>query len=195
MRHHVRDAIHLGRPLPDASTQPTRTAGLETGLRRRCSRNRAVPIRSCSRWGLPCRRRCRRRAVGSYSTLSPLPGKIRFRRFAFCGTFPRVGPRRGCYPAPCFHGARTFLSRGLSALAAAAVRPTGASGLSGFRLKVKQEHGLVPVRRNGFGPAFGVRHLADVTETEKMWPIIWAGSSPLRPHKLPLARVPRGAGS
>ena len=38
-------------------------------------------------------------------------------------------PSAGCYPAPCFHGARTFLSRDLSAFAAAAVRPTGACGL------------------------------------------------------------------
>jgi len=30
-------------------------------------------------------------------------------RFAFCGTFPRVAPA-GCYPAPCFREARTFLS-------------------------------------------------------------------------------------
>ena len=49
-------------------------------------------------------------------------------RFAFCGTFPEVAPA-GRYPAPCFLGARTFLPRGLSALAAAAVRPTGVPGL------------------------------------------------------------------
>jgi len=30
------------------------------------------------------------------------------RRFAFCGTFPRLAPA-GCYPAPRFRGARTFL--------------------------------------------------------------------------------------
>ncbi|MFM2045591.1 MAG: hypothetical protein RLY86_4167 [Pseudomonadota bacterium] len=30
-------------------------------------------------------------------------------RFAFCGTFPGVAPA-GRYPAPCFRGARTFLS-------------------------------------------------------------------------------------
>ena len=36
-------------------------------------------------------------------------------RFAFCGTFPRVAPA-GRYPAPCLHGARTFLARRLSAL-------------------------------------------------------------------------------
>ena len=32
----------------------------------------------------------------------------RRRRSAFCGTFPGVAPA-GCYPAPCFRGARTFL--------------------------------------------------------------------------------------
>ena len=51
------------------------------------------------------------RAVRSYRTLSPLPvssPKGRNRRFAFCGTFPGVTPA-GCYPAPCFRGARTFL--------------------------------------------------------------------------------------
>ena len=45
-------------------------------------------------------------------------------RFAFCGTFPGVAPA-GRYPAPCFHGARTFLTRSLSAFACAAARPAG----------------------------------------------------------------------
>jgi len=31
-------------------------------------------------------------------------------RFFFCGTFPKVA-FAGSYPAPCFHGARTFLSK------------------------------------------------------------------------------------
>ena len=45
-------------------------------------------------------------AVRSYRTLSPLPpGR---RRFAFCGTFPRLAPG-GHYPPPRLHGARTFL--------------------------------------------------------------------------------------
>ena len=39
----------------------------------------------------------------------PLAPK-RNRRFAFCGTVPGVSPA-GRYPAPCFRGARTFLSR------------------------------------------------------------------------------------
>ena len=54
-----------------------------------------------------------RRAVRSYRTLSPLPRlqiqDLSTGRFAFCGTFPGVTPA-GRYPAPCFHGARTFLS-------------------------------------------------------------------------------------
>ncbi len=36
-------------------------------------------------------------AVRSYRTLSPLPD-LKIRRFAFCGTFPRVAPA-GRYPA------------------------------------------------------------------------------------------------
>ena len=48
-------------------------------------------------------------AVRSYRTLSPLPHR-EIRRFAFCGTFPRVAPARR-YLAPCLRGARTFLPR------------------------------------------------------------------------------------
>ena len=47
------------------------------------------------------------------------------RRFAFCGTFPRVAPA-GRYPAPYFRGARTFLPRGNPG---AAVRPSGAGAM------------------------------------------------------------------
>ena len=53
-------------------------------------------------------------AVRSYRTISPLPpiapeGATGL-AVCFCGTFPRVAPA-GRYPAPCFRGARTFLSR------------------------------------------------------------------------------------
>jgi hypothetical protein len=90
---------------------------------------RVVPIRSCSRWGLPCRCRCRRARWALTPPFHPCRGKPR--RFLFCGTFPQV--RRlpaflaGRYPASCFHGARTFLRRSLSASASAATRPAGAS--------------------------------------------------------------------
>lgn len=67
---------------------------------------RVIPIRSCSRWGLPCRPCCQRRGG-----LLPHPFTLtsRTRRFAFCGTFPEVA-LAGRYPAPYFRGARTFLT-------------------------------------------------------------------------------------
>ena len=61
----IRDvaAIPLGRPLPTASSnQPGRLAWRE-GLRLPRERPRAAPIRFCSRWGLPCRPRCRVRGA------------------------------------------------------------------------------------------------------------------------------------
>ena len=109
-------AIPLGRRLRVASgDQPGRRSG-NGSQGRPC----AAPIRSCSRRGLPCRRRRRRRGA-----LLPHPFTLtRTRanpagRFAFCGAIPGVAPA-GRYPAPCFRGARTFLSR-----KGAAVRPTG----------------------------------------------------------------------
>lgn len=72
-----------------------------------------------------------RGAVRSYRTLSPLPRRPG--RFAFCGTIPRVTPA-GRYPAPCIHGARTFLRpRGQ--------RPSGRLALNGLGIataKVKE---------------------------------------------------------
>src|SRR5689334_76754 len=61
------------------------------------------------------------------------------RRFVLCGTFPGVAPA-GCYPAPHVDGARTFLSRSLSAGAGAAVRPTDAPvmGLEAEEIKPAQ---------------------------------------------------------
>ena len=51
-------AIHLGRPSPGASRdRPGRRRGNASAGRSR----RAAPIWSCSRWGLPCRCRCRQR--------------------------------------------------------------------------------------------------------------------------------------
>jgi len=65
-----RMAIHLGHPLPDASRdQPGRRRGNPLGQSRgpRLPKERmvgpAIPIRSCSRWGLPCHPRCRRRGA------------------------------------------------------------------------------------------------------------------------------------
>ena len=54
-------AIHLGRPLPDASRdRPGRQRG-NAPRRHRC--RRTAPTWSCSWWGLPCRFRCRSRGA------------------------------------------------------------------------------------------------------------------------------------
>ena len=63
-----------------------------SGARRR----HAIPIRSCSRWGLPCRRRCRKRGAllphrfTLAATIHNAP-----RRSVLCGTIPEPGPRAG----------------------------------------------------------------------------------------------------
>jgi len=53
-------------------------------------------------------------AVRSYRTIStspPVPQKgATDRRYVFCGAIPGVAPG-GCYPSPCFRGARTFLPK------------------------------------------------------------------------------------
>ena len=99
-------------------TRPTRAARRKNPCagaeRTNPPRSPAAPIRSCSRWGLPCRLRCRSRGA-----LLPHPFTLACRlrrrtpalgrRFPFCGTFPGVAPA-GRYPAPYFRGARTFLS-------------------------------------------------------------------------------------
>jgi hypothetical protein len=106
--------IHLGRSSPSASRdRPGWRRGNPPDRAGRLPRGRsATPTWSCSRWGLPCRRRCRRRGA-----LLPHPFTLTARepkrgprvwRFAFCGTFPEV-TLAGRYPAPCFRGARTFL--------------------------------------------------------------------------------------
>ena len=90
-------AIPLGRSLPNASRDlPGRRP--ETAI--------AVPIWSCSRWGLPCRLRCRSRGalLPHHFNLA----RTNRRRCAFCCAFPGVASA-GRYPAPCFRGARTFL--------------------------------------------------------------------------------------
>src|SRR4051795_1862479 len=99
------------------------------------TRRVAVPIRSCSRCGLPCRLRCRSRGA-LLPHLFTLAFSERRRRFVLCGTVPGVAPA-GCYPAPYVDGARTFLSSHLSVIAGAAVRPTDALVRGAHRPRVK----------------------------------------------------------
>ena len=57
-------AIHLGRSLPNASRdRPERRRGRPARRRQPRPAPPAAPTWSCSRWGLPCRRRCRRRGA------------------------------------------------------------------------------------------------------------------------------------
>src|ERR1700724_1142654 len=121
--------------------QPTRTASLTSPrgviALRRTSRL-AVPIRSCSRCGLPCRFRCRTRGAllpHLFTLACPLPGWGK--RFVLCGTVPGVAPA-GRYPAPYVDGARTFLPGHLSVIAGAAVRPTDAVVMGAQARRVKQ---------------------------------------------------------
>src|SRR5262249_39308614 len=55
-------AIPLGRRLPGASSNLPGRPDPDIDPDAACAAPR-VPIRSCSRWGLPCRRRCRRRGA------------------------------------------------------------------------------------------------------------------------------------
>ena len=147
----MRDGHSSWTPVARRLQQPTRTAG--SGHRSRsCKQLRAAPIRSCSRWGLPCRPRCRGRGglLPHPFTLARLCPRGVGGRFAFCGTFPGVTPAER-YPAPCFHGARTFLPGSLSAFAGAAVQPAGeaeiganAAARQGFRGSVATSRSSVP---------------------------------------------------
>lgn len=103
--------------------RPTRTAA----RRRACCGQTAapVPIRSCSRRGLPCPLPCGRGGglLPHRFTLARR-GRSRVWRSDFCGAVPEpVARPAGISPAPCLHGARTFLSR--PAFATGRKRPPG----------------------------------------------------------------------
>jgi hypothetical protein len=134
----ARDGHSSGTPVARRFEQPTRTAGpghrsWSTAAACATPWLHAVPIRFCSRWGLPCRLRCRKRGallphrftLAAAPPPSPRAGTARKgpRRSVFCGTFPRVAPA-GRYPAPHAHGARTFLP-------GPPCRPTGGVGRPG----------------------------------------------------------------
>ena len=101
-------AIPLRRRLPGASaTYPDGWIRTDPGIPA-FAEPRAVPIRSCSRWGLPCRPLPEARCALT-APFHPCRGDTqRAGRSVLCGTFPGVAPA-GRYPAPFVHGARTFL--------------------------------------------------------------------------------------
>ena len=99
--YHLRGGDHSsGMGVTAHLTRPTRTAMRKT--------SRAVPIWSCSRWGLPCRLCCQRRGALLPHHFNLAAAFRAGRRCHFCGAIPGVAPA-GRYPAPSFRGARTFL--------------------------------------------------------------------------------------
>src|SRR4029077_8223360 len=98
-------AIHLGRPVARRLLRPTRAAHLETRLAVLRPPRRPYSVLLPGGFALPLLLPGPRCAL----TAPFHPYLENPRRFAFCGTVPGVAPAGG-YPAPCFQGARTFLS-------------------------------------------------------------------------------------
>jgi hypothetical protein len=129
----ARDDHSSGTLLAQRLEQPTRTTGLRHKSRG-CPR--VVPIRSCSRWGLPCRLRCRRRGA-------LLPHRFTLAvTLAGSGGFISVAlSLRSLSPDVIRH--RMSMEPGLSSqgclstLPQAAVRPTDTQGVGVGDAKVK----------------------------------------------------------
>jgi hypothetical protein len=143
LRATIRDGHSSGTILAHCLEQPTRTASLTSLPQRYRFREPsacAVPIRSCSRWGLPCHLRCRRRGAllpHLFTLAAPsliLPRK-RGRAGWGSGSFS-VALSLGS-PPPDVIRHRMSMEPGLSSpaafrrLAGAAVRPTDAPSLGG----------------------------------------------------------------
>ena len=140
----MRDGHSSGAPVTRRLKQPTRTAGSgHHPEARACARLRAVPIRSCSRWGLPCRRRYRRRGALLPHLFTLTAAQEPPRRYVFCGTVPGFAPA-GCYPAPLVRGARTFLSGNLSVLPQRPSDRLTSSGMVISKHSVKAPQGQSP---------------------------------------------------
>jgi hypothetical protein len=131
--------IHLGRRLPGASSNLPGRPDPDTGPEHHRLRAdaRAVPIRFCSRWGLPCRFRCRKRGAllpHRFTLASTLAGRG--------GLFSVALSLRS--PSPDVIRHRMSMEPGLSsqgylsALPQAAVQPTDGVGLSAFGALIKQ---------------------------------------------------------
>jgi hypothetical protein len=121
-------AIHLGRPLPDASRdRPERRCEGPPGSTGKPALP-AAPTWSCSRWGLPSRRRCRRR------------GALLPHHFTLASGSPESRPDRRCVsvalslgsPPPGVTRHRASVEPGLSSPSqkelprpGAAIRPSG----------------------------------------------------------------------
>jgi len=95
----ARDGHSSGTMIAHGLKQPTRTASLTSPcgvIARKRTDRVAVPIRFCSRWGLPCRLRCRIRGAllpHLFTLTAPTLFREKTRRFVLCGTVPEAAPR------------------------------------------------------------------------------------------------------
>src|SRR5262249_50857632 len=140
-----RDGHSSATPVTGRLQQPTRTTGSGHGSRgplplsqRRAPRRPysvLLPVGFAVPSALPQARCALTAPFHPYRSL-PARGARCARRAVLCGTVPGLTPA-GRYPAPYVHGARTFLSAHLSALARAAVQPTDGQGMGCARGNVK----------------------------------------------------------
>ena len=147
-----RDGHSSGAPVAGRLEQPTRATDLRTGPARLAAR--ASLLFGFAPGGACLAADVAADAVRSCRTLSPLPAIGR--RFAFCGAVPEIA-LAGRYPAPCPHGARTFLRP-----KATAVRPTDGRQYAAAGRRVKRCDALtrIEAHQNG-GRTSGVGEKRD----------------------------------
>ena len=114
-REPERGSHSSGAVLAHRLAQPTRMTGLETGCRRLRAPRHPYSVLLPVGFTMPSLSPATRWALTP--PFHPYPASSAARlgagqqagRYPFCGTFPGVAPA-GRYPAPCFPGARTFLT-------------------------------------------------------------------------------------
>ena len=171
-------AIHLAAGSPRRLVPPTRTPGRSGPC--------GIPIRRCSRWGLPCRpgRPVRGGLLPHRFTLAPGPRTEVLGpagRSALCGAVPRLSPAGRC-PAPLLRGVRTFLDPGSGprpsghprATPSRDAAPAGQRAAGGMRARLARH-----------GPAPG--HLEGQARIHRV-----GGAQGARPVAQPERREPRG---
>jgi hypothetical protein len=157
--------IPLGRPLPDASRDLPGWLRRKRRLPHRFPGRPAIPMRSCSRWGLPCRRRYRRRGA-----LLPHPFTLAARRLRRrAGGLLSVALSLGS-PPPGITRHRVSVEPGLSSNPPLPAMPA-----------VIQPSGEGTSREAGWGSQPGGRPIASSGASDKVtWPtsIVILGPDP-----------------
>ena len=140
-------AIPLGHPLPSASCNRPERQREGPAWHPKHTGMPAAPTWSCSRWGFPCRRRCRRR------------GALLPHHFTLAGRRGIPGRTGGVFsvalslgsPPPGVTRHRTSVEPGLSSFRArrkAAIRPSGNHGIWGPPLCLSKADGSSDMSRS-----------------------------------------------